>query len=439
MKIKIAEAMREGTTYAYDGNGNIIAADDIHYKYDFQNRLVGVTSPLPEDGTLQIASYSYDAQSRRVKKTAFNVTTYFIYDQFNNLIAESDASGNITREYIYMNGKPLALINLPLPSSAPPQTISQQVSGMCSTIGFGRATRDQAILFFFILSPFFGLILIRSYRRKNYLAFSGAVVLWCLVLGSAFIFTEESVRAQESAEKIYYFHLDHLGTPLVMTDADINIVWRWQYGPFGEESPWMESNTISQNLRFPGQYYDAETGLYYNFHRYYSPKLGRYLTPDPIKMLNLYSILLSLKCKIDPLIVEGADVDLYGYALNNPIIWIDRLGLMCEKSYWQRVWENFKTTNSAVPGLLAPAGLGLYSSGYVSSALGSVTLGQWAAGGFQGVSMGGATFTGLETGIVAGGTWVVNFALMGTAWEAGAAAGSLINAAITPCEQKSCD
>ena len=57
-----------------------------------------------------------------------------------------------------------------------------------------------------------------------------------------------------------------------------------------------------------GQYYDEETGLHYNYHRYYDPKTGRYLTPDPIGL--------------------GGGINLFVYASNNPINAIDPFGLM---------------------------------------------------------------------------------------------------------------
>ena len=64
------------------------------------------------------------------------------------------------------------------------------------------------------------------------------------------------------------------------------------------------SSTVC-NLRFPGQYFDAETGLHYNFHRYYDPALGRYITEDPIR--------------------DG--LNWYAYAGSNPGNNIDPLGL----------------------------------------------------------------------------------------------------------------
>jgi len=89
---------------------------------------------------------------------------------------------------------------------------------------------------------------------------------------------------------IYYYHNDHLGTPQKLTDQSGNIVWSADYLPFGKADVTIE--TVTNNLRFPGQYYDQETGLHYNYHRYYDPSLGRYLRADPIGVkggINLFS------------------------------------------------------------------------------------------------------------------------------------------------------
>jgi len=67
-------------------------------------------------------------------------------------------------------------------------------------------------------------------------------------------------------------HTDHLGTPHKMTDANQAIVWSAYYKPFGTAT--ITVSTITNNLRFPGQYYDAETELNYNFFRDYNPMLS---------------------------------------------------------------------------------------------------------------------------------------------------------------------
>ncbi len=67
-----------------------------------------------------------------------------------------------------------------------------------------------------------------------------------------------------------------------MTDASGIVVWAADYKPFGEVN--ITTNTITNNLRFPGQYYDAETGLLYNLNRDYNQVIGRYIEADPLSI-----------------------------------------------------------------------------------------------------------------------------------------------------------
>jgi RHS repeat-associated protein len=80
-------------------------------------------------------------------------------------------------------------------------------------------------------------------------------------------------------ETVTYLHTDHLATPRYGTNAAGSTVWTWDSGAFGKEAP---TGTATVNLRFPGQYYDAETTLHYNWNRYYNPATGRYVSSDPI-------------------------------------------------------------------------------------------------------------------------------------------------------------
>jgi RHS repeat-associated protein len=91
-----------------------------------------------------------------------------------------------------------------------------------------------------------------------------------------------------------------------VTDATGKSVWEALYKPFGEASV-HPSSTIVNNFRFPGQYYDQETGLHYNYHRYYDPRTGRYLTADPIGF--------------------AGGINVFAYVGNDPINWSDLLGL----------------------------------------------------------------------------------------------------------------
>ncbi|MCC6158460.1 MAG: RHS domain-containing protein, partial [Deltaproteobacteria bacterium] len=119
---------------------------------------------------------------------------------------------------------------------------------------------------------------------------------------------------------VYYIHTDHRGAPVFLTDESADVVWTTEYDPFGNAlcdwgrvhqdatgrtecvpNDWVSGERVEMNLRLPGQYYDEESGLHYNWHRYYDPKIGRYLTPD--------SYILS--------------VNKYIYAHNNPLLYVD--------------------------------------------------------------------------------------------------------------------
>ncbi|ENW35385.1 hypothetical protein F922_02383 [Acinetobacter baumannii NIPH 201] len=114
-------------------------------------------------------------------------------------------------------------------------------------------------------------------------------------------------------DNVWFYHCEHLGTPQEMNDHTGAIVWKAQYKAWGEckveptKSDFFEnSEIISNNIRFQGQYFDGETGLYYNHYRYYSPYVGRFISKDPIGLLG------------------GNNV--YVYA-KKPITWIDSKGL----------------------------------------------------------------------------------------------------------------
>jgi RHS repeat-associated protein len=111
-----------------------------------------------------------------------------------------------------------------------------------------------------------------------------------------------------------YIWTDHLNTPREITRVNASNVhvsmWKWDSLPFGETLPNANPTNLGVmtfNHRFPGQYRDKETGLYQNWNRDYEPKIGRYVTSDPIGLLG------------------GANT--YIYALCTPISRTDRTGL----------------------------------------------------------------------------------------------------------------
>ena len=90
-----------------------------------------------------------------------------------------------------------------------------------------------------------------------------------------YIWLDGTPLAFVQSGQTYHVHVDHLGTPKALTDSSGEVVWKADYSPFGKATITSQGPTF--NLRFPGQYFDAETGLHYNWHRYYDPETGRYI------------------------------------------------------------------------------------------------------------------------------------------------------------------
>jgi RHS repeat-associated protein len=113
-------------------------------------------------------------------------------------------------------------------------------------------------------------------------------------------------------ERVTYLHADHLNTPRYATDETGTLVWQWSSDAFGNGAPNQDPDgdgtAITLNLRFPGQYYDAESGLHYNWNRYYDPEIGRYITSDPIGL-------------------DGG-LNTFGYVGGNPLSYFDPTGLV---------------------------------------------------------------------------------------------------------------
>jgi len=101
----------------------------------------------------------------------------------------------------------------------------------------------------------------------------------------------------------YYVRVDHIGRPVFATDGTGAKVWEASYLPFGEV---LASTSTPMELRFPGQWFQAESGLHQNWMRDYDPTTGRYMQADPLGL------------------VDGASI--YGYARQNPGRYTDPTG-----------------------------------------------------------------------------------------------------------------
>ena len=137
------------------------------------------------------------------------------------------------------------------------------------------------------------------------------------VLGTAGTSNAVPITVNNRIAQAYYIHSDQLDTPRQITNTSGSLVWQWEnLFPFGEnlanENP-SGQGAFNFNLRFPGQYFDGETGLHQNYFRDYDPATGRYVESDPIGL--------------------GGGINTYTYVGGNPLSYIDPLGLYCQLSY----------------------------------------------------------------------------------------------------------
>ena len=233
--------------FRYDAAGNLVeerrgTGGRLVTHYDYDGSHRLVAAHTPRDTT----RYRYDALGRRIAKVSDERETRFWWDGVALLGEESTEGLNTSRRwYVYEPGtfRPLARIDVASEATARPRL----------------ATVDGA------LTP----------------------------LG-------------KPGTQVYHYHVDHLGTPREMTDADGRVVWSARYRAFGALVV-ADVAEIDNPLRFQGQYHDVETGLHYNFLRYCDPTTGRYLSQDPIGL-------------------EGG-INAYRY-VSDPVQWIDPLGLV---------------------------------------------------------------------------------------------------------------
>jgi RHS repeat-associated protein len=289
--------------YAYDGANNVstvtdgvVPANTQNFSYDVLNRLASATGSY---GTL---GYTYTTIGNRLTQTLAGTTTMFTYAPHSNQLA-SIKTGTTT------------------------QTVGTTAAGNVSSF-----------------SPAFGSVTSLAYNQANRLATTGTgstqltqyaydalgqrIVKVGTSTGTTMYQYDGAGHLLEEADglgnpqvdyvylhgrpvatiqmgKIYFLHDDRLGTPQTATDSTQTIAWMTTYQPFGQIGPL--PMLIAQDLRFPGQENDPETGLYHNGFRDYVPLLGRYLQSDPIGL--------------------AGGVNTYAYVGDNPVGFTDPTGL----------------------------------------------------------------------------------------------------------------
>lgn len=247
-----------GNARTFDANGNTTqttGAATLTFGFDDRNRLTSLT----RNGS-PAATYRISGNGERVRKDSSFPTSdnrFFVYYGAGRILGEY--TSDLQREYVWIDDAPVAILD---------------------TTGL----------------PLFGDLIFRD-------GFEPA--------------TQSPNQPTGSSTTISYLHTDQLNSPRAVTSSTLlngqpvgTAIWRWnwQSNPFGETAPDNDPDGNAQpfvlNLRLPGQYSDAESGLAYNYFRDYEPGTGRYVESDPIGLkggISIYSYVSSQPLvEIDP-------------------------------------------------------------------------------------------------------------------------------------------
>jgi RHS repeat-associated protein len=259
---------------------------DLDYSYDnVGNRSTIIT----DDGSGAVTdTYNYPSTSNRLSNVA-NVsgTRSFTHDGAGNVLTDSSGGSTHTYDYDASGRMKSYSIGSTLQAEYHYNTLGQQIIRY-------RATTDQTI---HVVHDADGNRL-AEYGYDPATDTSTLLREYIWLDGEAVGVVEEDV--------LYFVRTDHIGRPIFATDGTGSKVWEATYLPFGGVHTIGTIVPLNIDLRFPGQWYQSESGLYQNWMRGYDPTTGRYLQADPLGL------------------IDGPSV--YGYALQNPQSYIDFFG-----------------------------------------------------------------------------------------------------------------
>ena len=337
---------------SYTAAGNL-SNDGRSFTYDDNNRLISV-----QNGATTLGSYEHNPLGQRDSKTTSGGSTQFVYNLAGQLLHEESTDPLVkSRDYIYLDGMTLAIVDVG--SSCQPggpcaAACAAEGTQLVTQLDILRDFRDDVLkptalgqwlvsayyhnlapkavewmrqsdvnktIVRAVMLPAIALAWTADFVQHSWqsLALFGLAIGLYLqaTLSSGFLFFSRKILKIAAlgvlfvsgfswGDDIYFVHSDHLGTPQIVTDKNKNVVWKGEYTPFGEVKEVVKQ--IEQPLRFPGQYYDAETGLIYNMARDYDPSTGRYIQSDPIGF--------------------AGGLNTYAYVEGNPMMFVDPMGLL---------------------------------------------------------------------------------------------------------------
>lgn len=269
-------------TYTYDNVGNITSvsgSDNISYTYDDLYRLKTYT----QDGVT--TTYEYDSRNNIKSESRPGYVKIYEYGGDNRLY--STMENGIITEYEYdLNGNIIKRGNDEFGYDQDNRLIYSKVNDIETYYEIGaenlRKKKTTATTTTEYVTDKNGLVICEN---------------------SDEIINGMTPLAVKRDGSYYYYICNGHGDVVMLLDEQGNVKNSYSYDPWGKIAS--ESETVSNSIKYAGEYYDAENGLIYLRNRYYDPSIGRFTSEDPIE----------------------DELNWYVYANNNPVMFVDPWGL----------------------------------------------------------------------------------------------------------------
>ena len=317
-------------SYGYDRTGNLTHSTDqrtgtTQFEYDKLGRITQAGNELfTFDPAHNILSDDLNPIPDNRLKT-YNGTTYY-YDDLGNLIHRELADGEV-QNYFYDLHDQLVKAEI-FKKDGSKETWSYSYDALGRRIGKGRL-KDGEVSETSFPHDLSG----NDLENQTRFVWDGSHLLQEIHSDGryTYIYTDQdsyeplaqvrdwTTEDGENRQQIHYFHCDQIGIPREMTDKDGNLLWFSNYTGWGRlKEETKVTDAAYQPFRLQNQYCDRETGLHYNFFRYYEPDAGRFVNQDPIGL-------------------EGGD-NIYLFSPNIQS-WIDPLGLLSWNTARKQFWK----------------------------------------------------------------------------------------------------